>query len=295
MTTRLEDPDDYPKLVVVAAGPSECGKTRALVELFLAAAPRRVSIDFIGEVRRKYSPTAVEVFSIAELREQLAAVAHLERWHIALCTDPESIPDMAPELGRMLNPARSSSAHKSFPKLVGGIAIDCSEGRNFVPNSKVAWASHTVAMFERGRHNCLSMFIATQAPQSIERRVTDAANILLAFRTQEKVVRAFWSDLTSDEVATLVRRLPAYHCAWIEKDRQVVYLLDERRNCYAVLDYDGKEIDDPAPAPAASDLDDMELPVDDGGPVDDVDDEELEVDDVVPLAAIAAGLSEPET
>src|SRR5581483_2856538 len=142
--------DEFPKLVVVAAGPSECGKTQALEDLFLCDAPRRLSIDFNGEVKRKHNPDAIEVFSVDELREAFTEAAKYQRWHIALCIAPDSLPDAAPRLARMLNPTATSSDHRSFAREVGGVAVDCSEARNLVPNVKAGWAQLTVAMFERG-------------------------------------------------------------------------------------------------------------------------------------------------
>src|SRR6185312_2749366 len=101
------------------------------------------------------------------------------------------------------------------------------EARNLMPNLKSGWASHTIAWAERGRHNCLSLFMATQAPQSVERRLTDNANHLLAFRTQEDAVWSYWRATTSARVADMIADLEQYHCAWIVKDEQRVYLLDE--------------------------------------------------------------------
>ncbi|HEY6201351.1 MAG TPA: hypothetical protein VI231_22295 [Candidatus Binatia bacterium] len=249
MTTYRAADGEYPKLIVVAAGPSECGKTRAMEELFLHDAPRRISIDFVGEVVQKYNDDALELFSIDELRDALVECAKHDRWHIALCIPPESMPDAAPRLARLLNPARTSSDHHSFPREVGGVAIDCSEARLFVPNMKSTWAAHSVSFVERGRHNRLSMFFATQAPQSVERRVTDAADHLLAFRTQEEAVWNYWRSVTSSSVADTIAALPKYHCAWIVKDEQAVYLLDAEREVYRVLDYAGHDMAPASPIP----------------------------------------------
>lgn len=252
MTTRLVAPHEFPKLVVVAAGPSECGKTQALEDLFLCDAPRRVSIDFNGEVRAKHNPDAIEVYSVDGLRDALTAAAGYERWHVALCVDPDAMPEIAPRLARMLNPARTSSDHRSFAREVGGVAIDCSEARNAFPNVKATWAQQMVAMCERGRHNRLSVFAATQAPQSVDRRVTDNANHLLAFRTQEEAVWAYWRATTSTAVADAISELPQYHCAWIVKDEQTVFFLDEHRETLRVVDYKGRTLEGDALEPAAT-------------------------------------------
>lgn len=241
MTTRIVGDDEFPKCIAVAAGPSECGKTRALEDLFLLHAPRRLSLDLNGEVKGKH-PDAIEVYSIAELREQLAAVVDRERWHIALCTSAERLADMSPELARIFNPEKTSAQHISYPREVGGVAIDCSEARAWVPNLKAKWAQHNVAYFERGRHNRLSLFVATQYPQSVDRRVTDNASYLLAFRTQEDAVWEYWQRSTSRTVADLIAALPQYHCAYIDKDAQLVYLLDDERETYRVLDYKGADV-----------------------------------------------------
>jgi hypothetical protein len=228
---------DDRKLVVLAAGPSFCGKTTALQELFGKRFPRRITFDFQREVSRKLNPHAIDVYSFADFMRALRLCARGTRWHIALIYDPEAEPELAEKVCRVLNPAITSESHKSFSRAVGGIAIDCSEADFIFANGRTAPAVR--GLVQRGRHNKLAVLMATHAPALVDTRLRDAADYYLAFRSQEDVVWRFWQRATSGAVANVIASLPEHHCGYIVKAEQRVYLLDERRRVTRVLDYTG--------------------------------------------------------
>lgn len=229
--------DASPKLVALAAGPGGTGKTTALYEMFISRCPRRVSFDFQGEMRAVFNPAAIDVFSFGEFLAALRRVAALPAWHIALIYDPDAQPDLAAQVVAVLNPARSSSAHTSFALAVGGIAVDCTEADFLWPTGRTLPALR--GLVQRGRHNRLCIFAATQAPALVDNRLRDGADYLLAFRTQEDVVWKFWQRVTSARVADMIASLPRFHCGYIVKAAQVVYLLGADRRPYRVVDYTG--------------------------------------------------------
>lgn len=230
---------DDAKLVVLTAGPSATGKTTAQYELFIRRCPRRVSFDFQAEVRRKFNPNAIEVYSLAEFTRALRLCARGTHWHIALVYDPDAQPELAEQVCRILNPARTGESHRSFSRAVGGVAVECSEADLLFPNGRTPPAVR--GLVQRGRHNKLAVFMATHAPALVDTRLRDAADYYLAFRSQEDVVWRFWQRATSAVVADVIATLPLYHCAYIVKFEQRVYLLDERRSVVRVLDYTGAE------------------------------------------------------
>jgi hypothetical protein len=227
------------KLVVLAAGPSLTGKTTALYELFIRRFPRRVSFDFVGEVREKFNPDAINVFSYREFVAALRRCAVYPRWHIALVYDPDAKPELAEQVCRLLNPPRESEQHQSFAKAVGGVSIDCTEADFLFPNGRTPASVRGIV--QRGRHNRLVMLAATQAPALVDTRLRDGADYFLAFRSQEEVVHKFWRGITSAAVADRIATLPPYHCLYIVKAEQRIYHLDASRRVVALLDYTGAE------------------------------------------------------
>jgi hypothetical protein len=227
-------------LVVLGAGPTGTGKTTALFELFVSRFPRRVTFDFVGEVRRKFNPDAIEVYSYEEFLKALRVCARGSRWHIAVIYDPDGRPELAGQVARVLNPPRTSDDHRSFSRAVGGVAIDCSEADFIFPNGRTDPAVRGLA--QRGRHNRVALLMATHAPALVDTRLRDAAGYYLAFRSQEDVVWRFWQRATSGTLADVVATLPPYHCGYIVKAEQRMYVLDERRAVTRVLDYAGAEL-----------------------------------------------------
>jgi hypothetical protein len=231
--------DSDRKCVALAAGPSLTGKTTALYEMFIKRHPRRVSFDFVGEVRDKFNPDAINVYSYAEFVQALRTCASYPRWHIALVYDPDAQPQLAEQVCRLLNPPRESESHSSFAKAVGGVSIDCTEADFLFPNGRTSPVVRGV--IQRGRHNRLVFFGATQAPALVDTRLRDGADYFLAFRSQEEVVHKFWRGITSTAVADRVATLPQYHCLYIVKAEQRIYHLDASRRVVTVLDYTGAE------------------------------------------------------
>jgi hypothetical protein len=226
---------DYATVCAYAAGPKGSGKTQALWDLFISRAPRRLSIDFTGEMTEKYNPQALDVYSLTELKAVLRRCASYQRWHVALSMPKAQLQEAAPELARMLNPSKTSSEHRSFSREVGGVAIDCSEAAHWLPNGR----SHpdTLEFVQGGRHNRIHLLLASQTPAAVATEVRNAADYFLAFRTQEHTVWKFWSTVASPAVADMVAELPLYHCAYFVKAEQAIYVMDERRRVLRRLDY----------------------------------------------------------
>jgi hypothetical protein len=225
-------------VVAFAAGPSQCGKSRALWDLMVSKFQRRVSFDFVGEVLR-FNPQAVRVFSYEEFRRELVKAASRPAWHIAISVDHARIPDIAPKICRLLVPPVTSADRASFSRAVGGICIDCSEADYLAPNGRTT--PEVAALFQRGRHDWVSLAMATQHPALVDRQVTNNAQFLLAFQSAESVVLGYWKRTTSAAVAELISELPKFHCAYIVKPAQQVYLLDDERRPYRLLDFKGRE------------------------------------------------------
>lgn len=228
---------DNPKLIALAAGPSDTGKTTALYEMFIKQCPRRVSFDFQGEMRREFNPEAIDVYSFAEFSAALRSVAARPRWHLALIYDPDAQPELAAQVVTVLNPPITGANHRSFALAVGGVSIDCPEADLLWPSGRTLPALR--GLVQRGRHNRLCVFAGTQAPALVDNRLRDGADYFLAFRTQEDVVWKYWQRATSAPVADLIATLPRFHCAYIVKAAQRVYLLDADRRPYRAVDYTG--------------------------------------------------------
>ena len=253
----------FQNVVAYAVGPKGSGKTAALWELFIQRHPRRLSIDLNGEMvelrdelvskgmlDNASNPTVVQVFSLEELRRALRVAAGYSRWHIALCIPPAAVGDVAPELARILNPTKASEEHQSFSKAVGSIAVDCSEASKLIPNGRAH--RDMLGLFQTGRHNWLHLLMASQTPAKVDPECRNAADFFLAFRTQETTVWKYWADVASGAIADVVSELPRFHCAYFVKAEQRVYVLDDKRRPYRVLDYQGREIGARAAAPDPS-------------------------------------------
>lgn len=237
---------DFPKLIAVVAGPSECGKSQLLWDLFLSKIPRRLSIDFNDEMARKFNPDAIVAYSLDDCLAALRTAAGYASWHVALVTPIETMKDVVPKLARYLNPTRSGPDHTSYPIAVGGMSIDCSEGAEFFPNLGAEWVRHGSGFFSRGRHNRLTMLMATGRPQDINRRATEHADHLIVFRTQEQRSLKYWAEQTSPAIADVIAELPQFHAAWIQKEKFLVYVLDDKRAVTRILNYQGADVEQPA-------------------------------------------------
>lgn len=239
-------------LTVVSVGPSGCGKTQILYDLFIRHIPRRFSADFNREVRDKLNPQAITTYTPDEAIDALEYIATqgATEWHVTYSGPYDSVPELSPRLAAILNPPRLSDEHIPFPVAMGGMSFDCSEAKYWVPNNGPAWAKLNGAYTERGRHNRLQVFLATQYPRAIPRSVTESAHHVFAFGTTEAASQAYWAENFTRGVAQLVKGLPRFHAAWIYKAEQRIYVLDEHRDCYRITDYDGADVDAPVPQPA---------------------------------------------
>lgn len=227
-------------LRVFAAGPSECGKTRLCWELFVSRFPRRLTFDFPREVRAKLNPDAITVYSYAEVRDALGDLAGVKSWHIALCLDPSSARDVAPKVCRLLAHPTRSDDERTYARSIGGLVVDCYEVHELAPNG--AAPDDVRALVTRGRHERISVVVATQAPSLCDRRFSENANVLIAFATQEHTAWKFWSSKTCARVADMIDEQEQYHAAYFDKGSRTIYWLDDRRAVLRVTDYAGNEI-----------------------------------------------------
>lgn len=254
---------DFQTVCAYAVGPKGTGKTRGLWDLFISKFPRRVSIDFTGEMKEKYNPQAIDCYSIDELRDALRACSKRTMWHVTLSMRKDELQRRARftdaddpkareanerrrrampafQLSAMLNPPRTSAEHRSFSREMGGVAIDCSEAAHLFPNGRTH--PDLLEFIQGGRHNKLHLFMASQAPAAVSPELRSAADYFLAFRTQEHTIWEFWAKVASPAIADVIAELPDYYCAYFVKREQRVYILDEKRQVTRVLDYRGNEV-----------------------------------------------------
>jgi hypothetical protein len=227
-------------LRVFIAGPSECGKTRLAWDVWASRFPRRLTFDFAREVRAELNPDAIAVYSYAELREALADCARASRWHIALCLDHADARTIAPKVCRLLAHPTTSEDERTFARSIGGLVVDCYEAHELAPNGMCP--PDVRGLVTRGRHEGISVVVATQAPARVDRAFSENAEYLVAFATQEHTVARFWAAKTSPAVAEMIDEQPRYHCALFEKSRRRIYWLDDKRRVRRVTDYKGRTL-----------------------------------------------------
>lgn len=224
-------------LRVFIAGPSECGKTRLAWDLYVSKFPRRLTFDFAREVRELLDPDAITVYSYAELREALGDCAAARRWHIALCLDHAEARTVAPKVCRLLAHPTTSDDERTYARSIGGLMVACYEAHELAPNGMCPPDVRRLAT--GGRHESVSVVVASQAPALVDRRFSENAEFLVAFATQEHTVWKFWQHKTCGEVADMIDAQPRYHCALFEKAKRRIYWLDNQRRVLRVTDYKG--------------------------------------------------------
>lgn len=225
-------------LRVFAAGPSECGKTMLLYDLVVSRFPRRLTFDFAREVRASLNPDAITVYTYAELREALHDLAGVRQWHVALCIDHADARTIAPQVCRLLAHPTTHDGERTYARAIGGLVVDCYEAHELAPNGKTP--DDVRGLVTRGRHEGISVVVASQAPALVDRRFSENAGVLVAFATQEHTAWQFWASKTCSAVADLIDEQPRYHAAYFDKAARAIYWLDDRRRVLRVTDYKGR-------------------------------------------------------
>jgi hypothetical protein len=196
--------------IVFVAGKKASGKSTLLYEYFVANYPRTISLDFVGDVKER-NPEAIEVVGytalLAKLKELVAAGVH--NWHVAAVFDSYTESEL-PNLFRLLCPPYNPQ-QVSFSRAIGGLALECSECDVILPNGGAAVEARN--MVKRGRHNLLSLFLATQRPQECSRLCTSQADYIISFAMHEPNELKYFGRI-SPRYASLLQSLPKFHSAW---------------------------------------------------------------------------------
>lgn len=223
-------------LQVVAVGPTDCGKSRLLRELFVRRTPRVLTIDVNREARQQ-SPDAIVTYGWRELLEALERLATSPKWHVAAVLEEERRAD----LFRLLLPEIISPDSVSYPLAIGGLAIDCGEAYELAPSGRTSrWVK---AAFVRGRHELVSSYVATQKLALCDLCVSDQAHVLVFFRTFGARELARIAEMLSRPFAERVKRLEQYHSLYVVKATGRAYHLDPRYRVLEVLDVEGNPVD----------------------------------------------------
>jgi hypothetical protein len=222
-------------LRVFVSGPPESGKSQFLAHEFTSRTPRVISIDITGETAER-NPDAIRTYGLEDLRSALKKCASYRRWHVAARLDEK---ELGPTFA-MLAPAPKSDEDISFPRAVGGLAIECGETAFLAPNGRTA--PDVKAAWNRGRHHLLSLYMATQRPAEVDRAVTASSPIKVAFGHREDRDLEFWRKEISAPIAELISELTRYHSIFYVQAANRVYVRDGSYRVRRILDARGNEV-----------------------------------------------------
>jgi hypothetical protein len=206
-------------LLVTATGPTGCGKSRALWQLWAKRSPRLITFDSEGEAAER-DPSCIPAEGYEGLKDALRyATARADRWHVALRATPT---DQIRVL-ELLSPLEGSTA-ASLARELGGVAVMCDELDLLVPQR----ADEVVkGCWKRGRHDLLSIYGATQRPNEVARAVTQSSHVLLMFPTYEPTDLDWARRSRGPLVSSALRALPPFHSLYCERGKSYVVELDK--------------------------------------------------------------------
>lgn len=225
---------------VFVSGPPESGKSEFLAREFTSKTPRVISIDITGETAER-NPDAIRTYGLEDLRSALKTCAKWRKWHVAAHLGEKELPATF----AMLAPAPRSDDDVSFPRAVGGLAIECGETAFLAPNGRTA--PEVRAAWNRGRHHLLSLYMATQRPAEVDRAVTASSPIKVAFGHREDRDLEFWARHLSAPIAKEIEQLPRYWSIYYVQAESRVYVRDDRYRVRRILDARGNELSSPRP------------------------------------------------
>lgn len=215
--------------IVVSLGRKRSGKSQLLWDMFTSRAPRVLTIGLVPEDLAR-DPDVVVVRGRTELYDALEQASAYERWHIAAALDVDKIVELCALLVPPFEaPAESSLSLALGKPWNGGIAIECCEAYELAPSGRTP--DEVLALWRRGRHYQLDLFMASQRPYSVHREVTAQADLIFAFAQNEKRDLDFLSDAVSEPFAQAVRelRVEDYCCMVHNRDDGTSRMLDRQR------------------------------------------------------------------
>lgn len=198
--------------IVFCAGKKGSGKSTLLYDYFVAPSPRTISLDFVGDVKER-DPNAIEVVGYAPLIAKLQELvrAGIQRWHIAAVFDAYTESEL-PKLFRLLCPPYNPGK-QSLTRALGGMALECSECDVILPNGGASIEARN--MLKRGRHNLLSLYLATQRPQECSRLCTSQADYIISFAMHEPNELKYFARI-APRYSALLPHLPPFTSAWYD-------------------------------------------------------------------------------
>lgn len=176
-------------------------------------------------------PDVIRTLGRAQLYQALERASSYDAWHIAAALEPEDLEELftllAPPLG---------SPRESLSLAFGGMAIECGEAYEIMPNGRTADA--VLAGLRRGRHCSLDWYLGSQRPAAIAREATAQANLIFAFAQREPRDIDFLAESVSQPFADQVRQLHLgdYRCVVHNVDDGTSRVLDRDRRTIGRLD-----------------------------------------------------------
>lgn len=216
--------------IAIALGRKGSGKSQLLHDLFTSQAPRVLTIGHIRQDLER-DPQVIKTLGRAQLYQALERASGYDAWHIAAALEPEDLAELftllAPPLG---------SPRESLSLAFGGLAIECGEAYEIMPNGRTP--DELLAGMRRSRHYSLDWYLGSQRPASIARDATGLADLIFAFAQSEPRDIAFLAESVSRPFADQVRqlRLEEYRCVVHNRDDGTSRLLGADRSTVGRLD-----------------------------------------------------------
>lgn len=216
-------------LIAFGTGRKASGKSQLLWDRYVSRAPRVIHLDENDEIKYR-DANAIVAVGLPALYDVLRAAAGkgAVRWRVAL---QGLTTDDVRELFFRLAPPAGGVA--SLSRTFGGIAIETGEVDVIAPASGVA--PEVQGAFKRGRHNLLSLFVATQRPHACGRIVTSQADEIFSFSQHEPADLRYLRLQMGSNVAGVIPRLPKYWHVLYQASTGIAWVCDENRKVDRVI------------------------------------------------------------